>query len=390
MALSDIYQKASLVQIPSGYKSGTLYSVVPNTADGDFTVTGDPQGEATRVNKDGLIETVSANVPRLNYNFIDGVVQPDPHLLLEPERTNSLTYSEDFTGSNWFIQNSASLTPNNVVAPDGTLTASTLQNADGTSISGNVLQKNITFSSDCVTSIYIKSLGSTTVALCSRTANGTQTFTSYNISGNEWKRFDRFINASSSALNQFSIGGTNGDIAVWGAQVEAGSYPTSYIPTSGSAVTRTVDTCGDAGNGTIIKAEGSLFVDFTTSNSANLKRIYIISNTDFNNSIFIQLSGTSFAVQVVSGGTTVYSWGFAITLSDRHKLALRYKDGDSQLYYNGVQQTASATAGTWFSEGLLNKFTFSPSSFFNFYGEIYQAMVFNEALSDSELQTLTT
>ena len=42
MALSDIYQKASLVQIPSGYKSGTLYSVVPNTADGDFTVTGDP------------------------------------------------------------------------------------------------------------------------------------------------------------------------------------------------------------------------------------------------------------------------------------------------------------------------------------------------------------
>ena len=153
-----INDKATLVQIPSGYKSGTLYSVVPNTADGDFTVTGDPQGEATRVNKDGLIESVAADVPRLNYDFIDGVVQPDPHLLLEPERTNSLTYSEDFTGSNWFIQNSASLTPNNVVAPDGTLTASTLQNADGTSISGNVLQKNITFSSDCVTSIYIKSL----------------------------------------------------------------------------------------------------------------------------------------------------------------------------------------------------------------------------------------
>jgi hypothetical protein len=68
MALSDIYQKASLVQIPSGYKSGTLYSVVPNTSAGDFTVTGDPEGEATRVNKYGLIESVAADVPRLNYD----------------------------------------------------------------------------------------------------------------------------------------------------------------------------------------------------------------------------------------------------------------------------------------------------------------------------------
>ena len=56
-----IYDKASLVQIPSGYRSGTLYSVVPNTADGDFDVT--RGSTATRVNKDGLIETVASGVP---------------------------------------------------------------------------------------------------------------------------------------------------------------------------------------------------------------------------------------------------------------------------------------------------------------------------------------
>ena len=126
MALSDIYQKASLVQIPSGYKSGTLYSVLPNTADGDFTVTGDPEGEATRVNKDGLIETVSANVPRLNYNFI----------LLEPTRANECLYSK--TLSSWNELNGGSLqtiTNNDAVAPDGSLTASTITFTDtGTSL----------------------------------------------------------------------------------------------------------------------------------------------------------------------------------------------------------------------------------------------------------------
>ena len=386
-----INDKASLVQIPSGYKSGTLYSVVPNTADGDFTVTGDPQGEATRVNKDGLIETVSANVPRLNYDFIDGVVQPDPHLLLEPERTNSLTYSEDFTGSNWFIQNSASLTPNNVVAPDGTLTASTLQNADGTSISGNVLQKNITFSSDCVTSIYIKSLGSTTVALCSRTANGTQTFTSYNISGNEWKRFDRFINASSSALNQFSIGGTNGDIAVWGAQVEAGSYPTSYIPTSGSAVTRTVDKCLNAGDANLFNdTEGTLFLDVYDFKSSANPEITLSSGSASNRITLVYYPSSNQLRFFISSNNVVQADQFvSYTYSQRNKIALRYKQNDFKAYINGTQVFSDTSGNTPVG---LSKFDFSKYDQSNGFveGKINQAMVFNEALTDSELETITS
>ena len=104
------------------------------------------------------------------------------------------------------------------------------------------------------------------------------------------------------------------------------------------------------------------------------KRISITDASDGNNNIFIQLLGTSFAVQVISGGTTLYSWGFSVTLSDRHKIALRYKDGDSQLYYNGTQQTDTTTSGTWFTDGLLDTFSLNQGSFFNFYGEIYQTM----------------
>jgi len=401
-----IYDKASLVQIPSGYKSGTLYSVVPNTADGDFDVT--RGSTATRVNKDGLIETVASDVPRLDYPLLDGVVQDCPTLLLEPTRANSLSRSEEF---NLWGDTGVTVTANATIAPRGAQTADLLTSsannwrrsqavtiANGSVYSFSCFVKKHTTTNKIRFELYKGSNASNLDFVFS-----TETLSASDASltdlkvenyPNDWYRVScKFTANGTNAIVYLypSQGyGSSGSAYFWGAQLEAGDYPTSYIPTSGSAVTRTADTCGDAGNGTIIKAEGGLFVDFTTSNTDNFKRIYIISNSDFNNSIFIQLSETSFAIQIVSGGTTLYSWGFVVTLSDRHKIALRYKDGDSKLYYNGVQKTATTASGTWFSEGLLNKFTFSPSSFFNFYGEVNQAMIFNEALSDSELETITS
>ena len=63
------YDKASLVHIPSGYKSGTLYNVLPNDADGDFDFT--RASTATRVDENGLIETIATGTPRLNYPLLD-------------------------------------------------------------------------------------------------------------------------------------------------------------------------------------------------------------------------------------------------------------------------------------------------------------------------------
>ena len=85
-----MYDKASLALIPSGYKAGStdnLYSVLPANGNGDFNAT--RGSSATRVNKDGLIESVATNVPRLDYT---GNLDC-PHLLLEPSRTNSIPYS---------------------------------------------------------------------------------------------------------------------------------------------------------------------------------------------------------------------------------------------------------------------------------------------------------
>jgi len=413
MALKDT---ASLALIPAAYKTSKIYSAIPTDGDGDFTFTRGSNG--TRVNKAGLVETMGTNIGRLNYNLTNGTPASCPSLLLEPSRTNLITQSTELTSGALAkvfltVSDNTSITDPQGGTEAKTLTAtSTVQPRlewRGTSVPGSNTSYSMSFFVRRNTARYVA------IAHFSQTGEyaifdllsgnvendvGTQSATIEEYP-NDWYRISKsFVVPSSASINYWKFTlctqtapftGVSGEKAdVFGLQFEEGSYPTSYIPTVGSAVTRTVDTCGDAGNGTIIKAEGSLFVDFTTSNSANLKRIYIISNTDFNNSIFIQLSGSSFAVQIVSGGTILYSWGFAITLSDRHKLALRYKDGDSELYYNGTQKTTTTASGTWFTDGLLNKFTFSPSSFFNFYGEVNQAMVFNEALTDAELQTLTS
>ena len=84
MSLAD---QASLLLIPSGYKSQKLYSIFPTNGVGDFDFS--RSGSATRIAQNGLITTVDSNVPRLNYPMIDGKVVGCPSLILEPQRTNS-------------------------------------------------------------------------------------------------------------------------------------------------------------------------------------------------------------------------------------------------------------------------------------------------------------
>lgn len=428
----SIYQKASLVQIPSGYKAADdkLYSVIPANGDGDFTV--DVDADATRVNSDGLIESTVANQARLNYNFIDGVVQPDPHLLLEPTRTNKLSYSEDYSQSSWSKVNTTA-TDNQIIAPDGSLTGGRVQR---TSTNGSYFQQAISESLSgnyYSISIWVKKGNSDRVALRLQTnypdrydvrfvfstesveldqVYGDLTNGSYNVVKypNDWYRIEITVKTASDntqvrlALSpRVSTGDTDSTDTssdafcyIWGAQLEtsgntSGGYSTSYIPTSGSAVTRTEDNVYNGGTDSVFNlTEGTLFFDvevfrpiddaqrlISLSDGGSFNRILAIpKDTENQMRYFCEIGGSQDDVTL------------AFSYNTRQKIAIAYGGGNIKIYRNGSQQS-SRTSGTTFTD--LDRINFSdydnnPKST----AKIYQTMYFNEKLSDSELATITT
>ena len=190
----------SIAMIPSGVKAGKLYSVLPTNGAGDFTTT--RASVATRVNENGLIEEVAANVPRLDYS--DGTC---PSLLLEPTATNLIIYSEDFSNTSWNktsigTGSSPSVTVNQGLAPDGALNADRIV----LDLNGGTTSSDYSFISDTVPinsggvislSIYLKSnTGSTQNLIMWEATTGTSLSC---VVTNEWKRFNIIATVTSTS-----------------------------------------------------------------------------------------------------------------------------------------------------------------------------------------------
>jgi hypothetical protein len=427
----SLYQKASLVQIPSGYKAADdkLYSVVPNNGDGDFTVTVD--AEATRVNKDGLIETVVADQARLNY---DPTNPQDPHLLLEPSRTNKQIYSQELSNSA-YLKVGSTVTADQTTAPDGTLTADKVQR---NTTSASYLRDDIYESTNGYyysSSFFIKKGNCDRVAFRLQTnypdrydvrfvfstenveynaTAGDMTNGSYNIVkyNNGWYRIELTAKTASDntaivpmlsprvSAGNVDSSDTSSDAFCysWGWQTEtsgntSSSYATSYIPTlSNAEVTRTVDKCLNGGDANLFNdSEGTLFVDLENF-SGNTRELTLGDGT-INNRVTVIFYGASAVIRfyVANGGVAQADSVFSIsfTYDQRNKIAFRYKQNDFKAYINGTQVFSDTSGNTPVG---LSRFDFANSNATtNFIeGEIYQTMVFNTALSDSELQTLTS
>ena len=389
-----MYDKASIALIPSGTKTGKLYSVLPANDDGDFIF--ERGTTATRVNKDGLIETVSSDIPRLDYPITNGVVGDCPNLLLEPLRTNLVNYSEDFT--QW-IATSVTVTPNQVLAPDGTLTADKLDFSASTSAR---LAKVISASSGTyIFSVYLKSVsGSGDFKLALFKQGGTSTIKTVSLT-EEWQRFE--LEYTYDGLTNlipyvgYYIDDTYlQEVYAWGAQLEQGSYATSYIPTIGLAETRLADSCYNSGTSAEFNdSEGVLFAEIASFVSSGTSRRIAISDGAVsgggNNRLEILYSSSTNLInfQVFSGGIFQGSRSYTVTdITDFNKVAVKYKKDDYALWINSVE-VATMTSGN--TPTGLNTLRFEDGSGGNdFYGKCKQLIYFNEALSDSELQTLTS
>jgi hypothetical protein len=417
MALADIYQKATLVQIPSGYKAADaeLYSVVPNTTAGDFTVSVD--ADATRVNKDGLIESVLANQARLDYN---PTTPQDPTLLLEPTRNNFNTNSENFSSGYSAVGSPVSV-ENNLTSPNGGINAAKQTIAT----TGNGYYKfptTVTSGTDYTVSAFFKYISGAGEVVRFGAAGGTfggdqqnrinikTGVVEFTNTGNtvvveeypnKWYRVSCTKDATSSGSGGFSMY-TNADDMVfgwWGVQFEAGSYPSSYIPTSGSAVTRTVDSVqiNDFANAPT-DYPFSIFCDFdlvkTGQKSFMFSFLWLAAfNNYFTAGYNIDGAGNFFKFENRAQGTALGVRTTNTYTEGRHKLAVKFVSSTNfKAFVDGVEVADHTHTSISFNSNIKD-FILGQLRVVSDTGDrtpIHQFMVFNEALTDAELITLTT
>ena len=389
MALGDIYQKASLVQIPSGYKAADaeLYSVVPNTTAGDFTVSVD--ADATRVNKDGLVESVAANQARLNY---DPTNPQDPTLLLEPQRTNQISKSRDLEG--WTDLNGSETTTNNdAVAPNGSNTAATIKKTGSDNSTLRFYTTHTNFSTVRSASVYIKKLsGNPTVSFGVTDTQVSITPT------DEWVRYTKDnVTPTNFNVNIFvdiEVSGVSGDkIAVWGAQLEEGTYSTSLIETTGAVLTRTADNVHLLNQTFITNYPFTVYANAKIDAVGNA--IFSLNNTSDSSYylVFSLLSSSQVAVfrRNPSASNSDF-WNFSYTVGDTIKVAVAFISATAyKLYINGTE-IADRTSGSSipFNHDDISLGQFRITGDTGTRNSVNEFMLFNEALTDAELTTLTT
>lgn len=392
------YDNASLVQIPSGYKASTLYSVLPANGNGDFTHT--RGSSATRVNENGLIESVGSNVPRLNYELLNGVVQDCPALLLEPSRTNKITYSDNLSSGT----TGSTITTNTTISPTGEINASTIN------ASTNYIAKPFSGTSGNNTfSCFLKPIADYEMALY--LYDGAYYKVTFNIEDgyvvsessstgsiekypNGWYRCIITANCT-SAPSEAGVESINSATYTFGWQNEAGSYATSYIPTSGTTVTRAADTCNSAGTSAEFNdSEGVLFAEisrFDTSGITSYSTIGMTDGTNDNQVVFKfrNYQDIFYATVKSSNGTTRVDLNYTFNdVSQYTKVAVKYKTDDFSLWVNGFEVVTATGAN---SPVGLNDLAFSTQTGSEaFEGNTKQLATFNVALSDTQLEDLTS
>jgi hypothetical protein len=392
----SILDKASLIQIPSGYKSTKLYSLRPTNGDGDFTFA--RSSSATRVNAEGLIETMSANVPRLDYSGGASCAS----LLLEPQRTNNILQSNQLD-TTWVLTNTT-ITGNQ----SGIFNSTDAWKLVGNGSNNDRINSNSLSSGAYTFSIYAKAGNSKFVAVVlgsgvvyynleSGSIGSQASVTSASIEsvGNEWYRLNMSVASGSGSVQVYianavgNVNTSNGDfIYLQHAQAEVGSYPTSIIPTTTATATRTADVCNNAGTAaTFNDSEGVLFAEISRQKGSVLTTAWSINNGSLANSVNVYYYSTNVLYFDIFSGVTTVSGSVNIDTYNLNKIALKYKSGDISLYANGLKLITNTNA---ISLSGLNDLDFNFGAGNQpFYGKCKQLMVFNEALSNEELSDLT-
>jgi protein tyrosine phosphatase (PTP) superfamily phosphohydrolase (DUF442 family) len=397
----------------------------------------------TFIGSNGLIQSAATNVARYNYNPLNLALPPK--LLLEPASTNLLTYSEQFDNAVW--ENAGgntgiAVTANNTTSPDGNTTADRITN-DAGAISLFYYNVPVTASSttDYTVSIFVKAGTATKFTfncyypnnsednlqfdlttgtyLGGGTTNNQPSITSV---GNGWYRISYVLTRDSTGSRTSLLfrgwgfsGATRGAGVIgeyyyaWGAQLEQGAFPTSYIPTTSAQVTRAADVSSSAqatraadnavmtgtnfsswfnqSEGTVLctsdshataTTNASIFAFYDNPSSGNLVDAW--HQTDNNLITRVRTNSQDTIVTVPA----------VLSNNVKHIMSIGYKSTDSYFINNGTSGLASATAFS-FSNAITNlSLGMNQIGTWQMNGHIAKIAYYPKRLSNAELQSITT
>jgi hypothetical protein len=277
-------------------------------------------------------------------------------LLIEEARTNSFPNSNDFSNATyWTVYGTAVATGSAAVGPDGLTSASNLAGATDTTLGGNNLEESVSISASTAYtfSVFVKSNGGTTVVLRLRDSTGGSTSLVPTAVTSTWQRisFTRTMAAGATSVRCI-IGQTDGDILIYGAQLEAGAFATSYIPTTTTALTRSADVASMTGtnfSSWYNASEGTALTDFSFVGlrSVSGQRIITIDDGSSTNLIAQSAGSTNAIITSITdaGSSVMSSTSPATTFSanTQYKILIAYKENDSVAAVNGTVGTADTS-----------------------------------------------
>lgn len=324
-----LFDDSKIITTANAAKAGVLYSIKPESGLADLDVT--RATTATIVNESGAIESVAVNEPQLDYT--DGSC---PSFLIEPQRTNLAFPS----------------------ATAATQTVTTTAAAHTLSFYGT---------------------GSVTLSgTHSATLNGTGTT----------NRVTLTFTATSGSLTMTISG------SVTNIQLELGSYATSCITTTSGSVTRNLTSYLKTGLSSLIgQTEGVFFVEIkyfgvpTTQNFLSIGQ-YSPANNTVNIGNWV---GNLSASVYFNNSFLLLNTNIGTIDTNYHKIAVKYKSGDSAIWVNGVEVATSTTTATPDASGWFTMSSKWGNLMWSIEGvKLKQMQVYDTALTDSELLTLTT
>jgi hypothetical protein len=352
------------------------------------------------------------NLPRLDY-----FGSTCPQLLMEPTRTNLILFSQMFGSTSWSKQSSTTSSDNVLVSPDGYTNADLI--TGGASSASTRVQQNFTAVSGTTYafSAFVKQgpdnapvairilsaanaiLGGINIVFTGGVPAITATGLALNAKaesyGNGWYRISGTYVAPINDTNRFAYysdtAGTNKSSYLWGAQLEAGAYATSYIPTTAATVTRNNDNMQKTSITSLIgQTEGTLFLHFKYTGTED-GYFSISDGTSANRvNLGLQLSTKRIRTLIFKDSVNeseILSASNSLIVGNYYKVAIGYKENDIAVYLNG---TLIGTDNTALIPACPNIYYSAYGSQVRLVEPVLQTLVFKTRLSNADLATLTT